>query len=92
LEYEVQHEIQFEVHYFEPCCFSLEIVLNSFVTLLISKTRIIISGIIERNTAPIKNCPLFQKSAPSITAKSKKANKFAKISRKIRKKLLYIKN
>jgi len=59
---------------------------------LISKTRIQISGIIERNTAPIKNCPLFQKSAPSIIQKSKKANKFVKISKKTRKKILYIKN
>lgn len=51
-----------------------------------------ISGTIESITDQIKNCPLCQKSAPSITQKSKNANKFHKIIHEILRKFLYIKN
>jgi len=48
------------------------------------------SGIIDKIIHKIKNCFLFQKSSPSIIAKSKKANKFKKIIKVIRMRFLYI--
>jgi hypothetical protein len=64
--------------------------LNSFVVFFISINKIIIRGIMENITAPIKNNHLFQKIAPSIFQKSKNANKFSKIKLDIFKNFLYI--